>query len=84
MQCYNVMESTAMTAGQQSPKLQHLREGSPARYPCLHCQHLDKVLEGVDPGSTPSGNSGALHVLELLWVVLPLPPGAQSLFQAVT
>jgi len=28
----------------------------PARSPCLHCQPLHEVWEGVDPGSTPSGH----------------------------
>jgi len=29
------------------------RQEPPAGYPCLHCQPLNEVWEGVDPGSTP-------------------------------
>jgi len=38
----------------------------------------------VDPGSTPSGHSAALHGAELPWVGPAFPPSAQSLLQAVT
>jgi len=44
----------------------------------------NEVREGVDPGSTPSGHSGALHAPEQPWVGPAFPPGPQSLFQAVT
>ena len=54
------------------------------RYPNLPCQPLQEVWEEVDPGSTPSGHSGALHAAELPWVGPAFPPGAQSLVQAVT
>jgi len=58
--------------------------GSPAKYPCFHCQPLNEVWEGVNPGFTPSSHSAALHVPELPWVGPAFPPGAQSLVQAVT
>jgi len=35
------------------------------RYPYLHCQHLNKVWEGMDPDFTPSGHSGTLDAPEL-------------------
>ena len=54
------------------------------RYPCLHCQPLKVVWEGVDPGSTHSSHSEVLHAPELTWVGPAFPPGAQSLVQAVT
>ena len=57
---------------------------SPARHPCFHCQPLNEVWEGVDPGSTPSSHSGTLHAAELPWVGPAFPPGAQSPVQAVT
>ena len=60
------------------------RQGSPARYACLHCQPLNEVWDEVDPGSTPSSHSGALHVPELPWISPAFPPGAQSLVQAMT
>ena len=47
-------------------------------------RHLNEVWEGVDPGSTPSSHSGVLHAAELPWAGPPFPPGAQSLFQAMT
>jgi len=34
---------------------------SPARYLYLPCQPLNEIWEEVDPGSSPSGHSGALH-----------------------
>ena len=57
---------------------------SPSRHLCLHCQPLNEVWEGVDPGSTPSSHSGAWLTPELPWVGPAFPPGVQSLFQAVT
>ena len=57
---------------------------APARYPCLLCQPLNEVWEGVEPGSTPSSHWDALHTPELPWVGPVFPPGAQSLVQAVT
>ena len=60
------------------------RQGSPARYPYLHCQPLNEVWEGVDPGSTPSAHSGTLHAPELPCVGPAFPLGAQSLVQTVT
>ena len=54
------------------------------RCPHLHCQPLNEVWEGVDPGSSPSGHSGALHAPELPWVGPAFPPGAQSLVLAMT
>ena len=51
---------------------------------CLYCQLINEVWEGVDPGSTPSGHSGALHAPVLPWVGPAFPPGAQSLFQTMT
>ena len=104
-----MIESTAMTAEKQDPRLQQVRlpqiqqvwaekqrqeiaylqktscvQGSPTRYPCLHCQPLNEVWEGVGPGSSPSGHSGALHIPELPWVGPAFPPGAQSLVQVMT
>jgi len=60
------------------------RPGPPARYPHLPCQPLNEAWEDVDPGSTLSGYSGALHAAELPWVGPAFPPGAQSLLQAMT
>jgi len=57
---------------------------SPARHPCLHCQPLSQVWDGVHPGSSPSSHSDALHAPELPWVGPAFPPGAQSLPQAMT
>jgi len=54
------------------------------RYLYLDCQPLNEIWEGVDPGSTPSSHSSALHAPECPWVGLAFPTGAQSLFQAVT
>ena len=56
----------------------------PGRSSYLHCQPLNEVWEGVDPDSTPSSHSDALHTPELLWFDPAFPPGAQSLLQAVT
>ena len=58
-------------------------EGAPSRYPHLHCQPLNEIWEGVDPGSTPSGHSGKLLAPELPWVGPTFLPGAQSLVQAL-
>jgi len=44
------------------------RQGYPTRYPHLHCQPLNEVWEGVDPGSTPSEHSGTLRAPELPYV----------------
>jgi len=41
------------------------------RCPCLHCQPLHEVWEGMDPGSTPSGHTGTLRTPELPWLALP-------------
>ena len=60
------------------------RQGSPTRCFCLHFQPLNEIWEGVYPGSTPSGNSGALHAPELSCVGPVFPSGPQSLFQEVT
>jgi len=60
------------------------RQGSPAKNPYLHCQPLNEVWEGVDPGSTPSAHSGTLHAPELPCVGPAFPLGAQSLVQTVT
>jgi len=57
---------------------------SPSRHLCLHCQPLNEVWEGVDPGSTSSGQPGTTYAPELPWVVPALLPGAQSLVQAVS
>jgi len=59
-------------------------EGSPARYPCLHCQPLNKIWDWVDTGFNPFGHSAALHAPENPWVGLAFPPGSQSLVQAMT
>jgi len=59
-------------------------QGSPTRCPHLHCQHLNVVWAGVDPGSIPSSHSGALHTPELPWAGPAFPPGAQSQLQVVT
>ena len=42
-----------------------------------------EVWEGVDPGSSPSDHSSALHAPELPWIIPAFPPGVQSLFQAM-
>jgi len=60
------------------------RQRSPAEHPSLHCQPLNEICEGVDPGSNPSGHSAALLVSELPWVGPAFPPGTQSLVQAMT
>ena len=44
------------------------RQGSPVKYPYPHCQPLNEVWEGMDPGSTPSIHSGTLLASELPWV----------------
>ena len=59
------------------------RQGPPAKYSQLHSQLLNEILEGVDPGSTPSSHSGALLAPELPWASPAFPAGAQSLLQAV-
>lgn len=59
-------------------------QGTLARYPHLHSQLLHEVWEGMDPGTTPSGHSGALHAAELPKLGPSFPPGTQSLFQAAT
>jgi len=65
-------------------------QGPPAKKPnnnkklCFHCQPLNEVCKGLDPGSTPSIHSGALQAPELPWIGPAFPPGAQSLFQAVS
>ena len=41
-------------------------QGPPEGYPCLHCQPLNEVWEGLEPGSTPSDHSGALLAPEQL------------------
>jgi len=55
-----------------------------ARPPHLHRLPLNEIWERVDPGSTPSGHSAALHTPGLPWVGPAFPPGAQSLLQAMT
>ena len=60
------------------------KQGSLENYPHLHCQPLNEVWEGVNPGPTPSHHSAALHAPELPWVGLAFPPGVQSLVQAMT
>jgi len=44
---------------------------------------LNEVWKRVDPSSSPSGHSGALHACEFPWAGRAFPPGAQSLVQAV-
>jgi len=61
-----------------------IRQESPAKLPCLHCQLLNEVWKGVDPVSIPSGLSGTLHTPELPWVGSAFPPDVPSLVQAVT
>ena len=48
----------------------------------LHCQPLNEVWEGVNPGSTLLVTQ--LHAPELPWAGPAFPPGAPSLLQAVT
>ena len=43
-------------------------QGSPAKHSCFHCQPLNEGWEGVDPGSSPSGHSAALHAPVLPWL----------------
>jgi len=38
------------------------RQGAPTRYPHLRCQPLNKVWEGMDPGSAPSNHSHCMHL----------------------
>lgn len=57
---------------------------SPVIHPCLHCQALNELWEGLDPGFNPSGHSEALNAPELTWIGPASPTGTQSLFQAVT
>ena len=105
------MESAAMTAEQQGPRMQQVRiyssvttvdtetnkqkktaylqkashrQGSPATHSHLPYQPLNKVWEGVDPGSTPSSHSHTLHAPELPWVGSAFPPSVPSLLQAMT
>jgi len=67
-------------------------QGSPVRYPYLHYQPLNEVWEGVDPDSSPSSHSGALHCIAMhyiacTWAPLGWPclaPGASSQLQALT
>jgi len=85
------MESPAITAEQQGPRLQQVRissnaktigteikekklltfrrpqghRGAPAISPCLEGQPLNEGWEGVDPGSSPSGQSGAVNCMQL-------------------
>ncbi|MEQ5319502.1 hypothetical protein ABN239_20970, partial [Providencia vermicola] len=40
-------------------------QGTPERCLYFYCQPLNEVWEGVDPGSSPSGHSAALHTPEL-------------------
>jgi len=47
----------------------------------LHCQPLNEVWEGVDPGFILSNHTGTLHAAELPWVGPAFPSGAQSLFR---
>ena len=63
-----------------------LRQAGTSGKKCLHlhCQPLNEVWEGVDPGSTPSSHSGAWLTPELPWVGPAFPPGVQSLLQAMT
>jgi len=56
---------------------------SDKRCPQLHCQPLNEVWEGVDPGSTPSSHSGTLHTPELPWVCPAFPPDDESLPQTM-
>jgi len=44
------------------------KQGSPTRSPYFHCQPLNEVWEGMDPGTTPSGHSATLRSPELPWV----------------
>jgi len=44
---------------------------TPARPPCLYCLPLNEDWEGVNPDSTPSGHSDALHTPDLPEVALP-------------
>jgi len=43
------------------------RHESPAITPQQGCQPLNEVWEGVDPGSSPSHHSDALHAPVLSW-----------------
>jgi len=52
--------------------------------PYLHCQPLNEVWEGVNPGSIPFNHSGTLDAPELPWAGPAFSPGAQSLLQALT
>jgi len=60
------------------------RQGSPERYPHHHCQPSNEIWERVDPGFTPFSHSGTLHTHEITWAAPAFPPGASSLFQAMT
>jgi len=50
----------------------------PGKYPHLRCQLLNEVWEGVDPGSTPSCPSRALHTPEFPWVGPVFLPGGRK------
>ena len=78
--------SSCRNKGKSCLPLEGLRKAeiSNKRSLCLHCQPLNEVWEGVDPGSIPSGHSAALHTPELPWIGPAFPPDVQSLFQAVT
>jgi len=66
------MRSSPKTVGKDTKNLLTFpvsgMQGSPAKYLHLHHQPLNEVWEGVDPGSSPSSHSGALHAAELPWV----------------
>lgn len=54
------------------------------RYPCLHCEHLNEVWEGVDPGSAPSSHAAALLAPKLPWIGPSFLLLNQSLIQAMS
>ena len=66
------------------PVIEHLvgRQGQP-RGAQVHAMYLSDQKR-VDPGSTPSGHSGASYASELPQAGPAFPPGAQSLVQAMT
>jgi len=47
--------------------------------PASTANPLNEVLEGMDPGSTPSNHSGELHAPELPWAGPTLPPSGSSI-----
>ena len=48
-------------------------QGALGKSPHFHCQPLNEGWEGVDPGCSPSGHSGAFNCMQLSFPGLALP-----------